>query len=160
MPVTLPAWVAPSADHLRQTRREIVEFAPSAPANFWEKPSPNEGWSNKDLLAHLATSHWVLQGLLRSVLDGQPFAFNGPDGGNAERVAERRDRSVESLVEEAEAEGAETEALLARLRPEHETYRREGAPRTLGETLAGFATNHDPHHLDQLRAGLRAESNV
>ncbi len=155
----LPAWVSPSADRIRHARRDVVEFARSAPAGFWALPSPNEGWSNKDLLAHLATSHWVLQGLLASVLDRQPFVFNGPDIGNAERVVERRECSVEALVEEAEAEGAETDALLARLGPEHADYRREGAPRTLAETLAAFA-NHDSFHLDQLRAGLRAESNV
>ncbi len=152
-------WVEPFAGDLRRTRAEIADFAGSAPAGFWDSPSPNDGWSNKDLLAHLATSHWVLQSLLRLAIDGVPFEFSGPDAGNAERVAERRSLSVPDLIAEVEAEGEETQALLQRITPEHADFRRAGAPRTLAETLAGFV-NHDPYHLNQLRAGLEANAYV
>ena len=79
-------WVEPIAAELRKLRAEVAKFARSAPPDFWGKPSPNHGWTNKDLLAHLATAHWVMQGLVAASLEARPFQFYGPDDGNAERV--------------------------------------------------------------------------
>ncbi len=150
---TFAPWVEPIAAELRQLRAEVAEFARSAPPDFWAKPSPNYGWTNKELLAHIATSHWVMQGLLAASLEGKPFRFYGPDEGNAERVAVRREASVRELVAEVEAEGEESDQLLARLTPEHEHFRPEGAPRAIGEILRGFP-NHDSHHLRQLHEDM------
>jgi uncharacterized damage-inducible protein DinB len=154
---TFAPWVEPIAAEMRKVRAEIAQFARSAPPALWAKPSPNYGWTNKDLLAHLATSHWVIQANISACLDARPFRFIGPDEGNAERVAVRREASVRELAAEVEAEGEESDQLLSRLTPDHENFRREGTARTLAEILQGLA-NHDPHHLRQLRESLKPAS--
>lgn len=146
-------WVGPIAARLRQSRSDIAAFARSAPADVWDRPSANDGWTNKDILAHLATGHWVIQSLIEHVLAGRPFQFYGPDEGNAERIAGRRAVAVSDLIAEVEAEGDETQELLSRLTEAHRDFRREGAPRTFGENLSAFP-EHEYHHLDQLRAAL------
>lgn len=152
-------WVEPIAAELRKSRSEIAAFACSAPAGLWTKASPNQGWTNKDLLAHLATGHWVIQSGVCALVTGERFQFDSPDAGNAERVAERRSWLVSALAAEVEAEGEKTQELLAQLTGAHEDSRREGAPSTFGENLRTFP-NHEYHHLAQLRAGLEAESHV
>jgi len=153
-------WVEPVAARLRASRAEIAHFARSVPADRWALPSPNPRWSNKDLLAHLATAHWFIQENLRRITEAEAYvaSFQWPsdpnvdivDWGNWERVDERRDWPVGRLFSEAEKVGERTQVLLARLTPEQEHFRREGAPRTLGENLAQFP-NHEYFHLTQLR---------
>ncbi len=152
---TFVPWVAPIAQRLRESRAEIAAFARAAPPALWERPSANEAWTNKDLLAHLATGHWVIQSLVEHLLAGENFRFYGPDEGNGERVAARKPSTVAELVAEVEAEGEETQELLAKLTEAHESFRREGAPRSFGENLSTFP-GHEYHHLDQLRAALES----
>jgi uncharacterized protein (TIGR03083 family) len=152
---TFAPWVQPIAASLRETRAQVVAFARSAPETFWDLPSLNPGWSNKDLLAHLATSHWVMQTYLRLVLDGVQFSFTGPDTGNAERIAARRNHDVAELITEVEAEGEATEDMLSRLTNRDENFHRGPAKAPFGDSLRALLA-HAPHHLDQLRKGLEA----
>jgi hypothetical protein len=154
---TFVPWVEPIAARLQESRAKVADFARSAPVHIWEKPSPNEGWTNKDVLAHLATGHWVLQRFLASITSGATLEAIDVDAGNAERVAERRDWSVERLITEVEDEGDETQDLLARLEGPHEAYRRENAPRTFSEILRSFP-EHEYHHLRQLQPGIEVTS--
>jgi uncharacterized damage-inducible protein DinB len=156
---TFAPWVEPIAAQLREGREQIIALAGAAPAEAWSKPSPNEGWTCKDLLAHLATGDWVCQTILRAVVGDEAAdldALGDLDAigrGNARRLGERAARSVEELVGEVREEGEETQALLARLTEAHEPLRREGAPMSLGDYLRGFP-NHDRQHSAQLRTAL------
>ena len=152
-------WVEPVAARLREGRAEIVEFARSVPPEAWSRPSPNPGWRCKDLLAHLAAGDWALQSGLRVVIAKERLdiaQFGNVDEANARFIAERAGRSIEELIAEVEAEGEETQALLARLEEGDEQYTPDNAPitpTTLGEFLRRFS-QHDRYHLSQLRTAL------
>ena len=157
---TFASWVAPIADQLRLGRAEIVRTTSRFLPEIWGLPSPLEGWSYKDLLAHLATGDWVCQHILRTVLANEPLDvanITNPDwvtDGNTRFLAERKDRSVEELVAEVEAEGEETQELLAQLTDEHEHRTQEGAPMSLGQYLRDAFPDHDRRHLEELKSAL------
>jgi hypothetical protein len=48
------SWVEPIAHELIERREDVVAFARSLPAGAWGEPSAIEGWTRKDVLAHLA----------------------------------------------------------------------------------------------------------
>ncbi len=153
---TFASWVEPIAAQLRESRRQIADVARSIPDEAWGGPTLLEGWTNKDLLAHLATGDWVCQTVLRAAVANEPLdmaAFADIDAGNARRLEERAGRSVEELIAEGEAKGAETQELLARLTEADEERRQEDAPMSLGEYLRMFP-QHDQGHLAELRAAL------
>jgi uncharacterized protein (TIGR03083 family) len=155
---TFAPWVEPIAAQLRAGRSQIAETARNMPAEAWDRPSPNEGWSNKDLLAHLAFSDWALQSGLRTILDGQPLRvseFANVDDMNARGVRERRGRSIDDLAAEVETEADETQELLARLSDEQERLTPEDVPVTFGEYLRRYI-GHDRAHLAELRGALGA----
>ena len=150
------AWVKPIAAQLRESRAQIVDVARTIPTEAWGRPSPNEGWTNGDLLVHLAVGDWVCQTVLTAVTTNTPLdvgEVGRPDWireGNATRLEERQERTVEELIAEVEVEGEETQELLSLLTDGHESLRPEGAPMSLGDYLHGFP-GHDRDHLAQLR---------
>ena len=156
---TFATWVEPIATRQQDTAAQIVELARSMPAEAWIRPSPLEGWTYKDLLAHLASND-DLRYLLSSVIAGERadpsrFVAGAADGLNARNVAERRDRTVEELITEFEAQEEATQDLLARLTEADADRRQEDVPLSLGEGLGwaepGF---HYREHLAQLRTAL------
>ena len=156
------SWVEPIAEQLRESRVQIADVARAAPPDAWKKPSPNEGWTCKDLLAHLATGDWVLQMVLKAVTSDTPVNI-GEVGdldfiseGNARRLKERAGCSPEELIEEVEAERMATQELLSRLTEADESRSQEDAPIKLGDYLRGFP-GHDRQHLEELRKGARGE---
>lgn len=155
---TFAPWVEPVAAELRQSRAEIARTARQLLPEHWSMPSPLEGWTYKDLLAHLATGDWLCQARLESVVNRTEPPW--PDGdvldwisrGNARRIEERRARTPDELIAEVEAEGEETQALLARLSNDNEASDVK-APAPLGDYLRGFP-GHDRSHLAQLKTAL------
>ena len=153
---TFVAWVKPIAAELRETRAAIVEVARRAPAEAWSKPSPNDGWTCKDLLAHLATGDWVLQGVLGLVTGGEGRLITGIEEvneGNAARIEARRETPPAALADEVEAMGERTQELLAKLQESHESLKGDNVPMSLGDYLRGFP-DHDRDHLNDLRTAL------
>jgi uncharacterized protein (TIGR03083 family) len=153
---TYAAWVEPRAAELREGRSEIARTARKLLTEHWTLPSPLEGWTYKDLLAHLATGDWALQIGLRKVIANQPLRiseFADVDATNARNIEERKKRSVDELIAEVEAESEETQELLAQLSNEHEQLTPEDAPTTFGDYLRQFP-GHDQAHLAQLRTAL------
>src|SRR3972149_8020628 len=111
-------WVAPVAQQLRESRQEIVRTARRVLPEMWSMPSPLEGWTYKDVLAHLATGDWVCQTILRAVVTNKPLDLavinlDYINAGNAPLLAERKERSVEELIAGVATESEETQALLA-----------------------------------------------
>jgi hypothetical protein len=160
---TFAAWIAPLAEQTRESCRQVIQFARSAPTEFWERPAGNEGWTNKDLLAHIGRGNdQIVQQVLRSVTAGDPvdtaiFAIDN-DEANAEAVGSRSESSVADLIRELEESGDEMLELLSRLTDEHEHYTQEDPPFALAGFLALVQReNHDIEHLEQLRASLEGD---
>ncbi len=153
---TFVSWVEPIAANLRESRADIVALARAIPSEAWKQPSPNEGWSYKDLLAHLAVGDWLCQTVLRAVVANEPMdmaSIADLDGRNERYRQERTERSAEELIAEVEAESKETQELLSRLTEADESRSQEDAPMKLGDYLRGFP-GHDRQHLEELRKGL------
>ena len=92
------SWVEPIAAQLRDNRAEVVECARSLPAEAWGEPSALEGWSRKDVLAHLAgDSNKVSAAAMRSAIDPSvPHPSFGENEHvlNAKDIEARRDTPV------------------------------------------------------------------
>jgi len=149
-------WVEPVAARLREGRSQVVELARSIPTAAWTRPSPNSGWTCKDLLAHLATGDWALQSGLRVVIAKERLdiaQFGNVDEANARFAGERSGRSIEDLIAEVEAEAEETQELLTKLKEDDERHMPDNAPMSLGEYLRLFP-EHDRAHLEQMRMAL------
>ena len=91
--------------NMRESARRFLEAARALPSERWSEGCYEEGWTAKDILAHVASIEWTYPKLL--VLAAQPDAedrdaegrFRGGIGDyNQRRVDERRDRSVEELL--------------------------------------------------------------
>ena len=162
---TYTHWVEPMAVRDHEGRAELIEFARSVPEDVWRRPSPLEGWTCKDVLAHLAgdTGKWFAH-ILQSVIRGEGFDLEraGPradvDAINARDIRERDDRSAAELIAEITADGEEHEELLSRLTQDHKDKRLTGYEIGLAEFLASNAAGsrggHDREHLAQLRTAL------
>jgi hypothetical protein len=127
----------------------------------WERPSSLPGWSYRQLLMHIATGDWVLQGHLRHIIE-QGAVAEWPDvnAGNAERIQDRRLSTEHALTEEFLSMRHETMLLLSQLKAKHLELRIsfwwEPQPneRTILEYLVGFE-RHDRTHREQLRPAMR-----
>ncbi len=151
-------WVEPVARELREGRGEIVRTARRLLPEQWTMPCPLEGWTYKDLLAHLATGDWVFQTVLRAatnneLLDLAKINLDYVNAGNARLLEERKGHPPEDLIAELETESAETQELLAKLSDADEGRTQEGAPMSLAEALRQFP-GHDRDHLEQLKTAL------
>jgi len=127
----------------------------------WERPSPLPGWSYRQLLAHIATGDWVLQGHLRHIIEHNEVApWPDVDAGNAQRVGDRRLSTEGRLTEEYLSMRHETMRILAQLRPEHLNLRitlpwePEPERHTVLVYLLGFE-RHERAHREQLRPAMK-----
>jgi hypothetical protein len=100
--------------------------------------------------------------MLRGVLgEGEPIAVKpgfDVNAGNAQRIAERKERSAEELIAEVESEGEATQDLLARLPEALDLGQivgrmRNGTPVTVQMWMQGFP-RHDADHGAQLKTVL------
>jgi uncharacterized protein (TIGR03083 family) len=160
---TFAAWMEPIAAELRDSRSELVAAARAMPESVWQQPSPNEGWTYKDLLAHVAgdTDKNFLT-VLRKVLDREPVDLatftTGVDERNARNIEERRDRTIDELIAEIESDGEEAQELLTRFAEADEAWQPEGLPVAVGDGLRSIAGQHEREHLGHFRAALEANA--
>ena len=153
---TFAPWVEPIAREMRESRAEILEVARAVSSEVWGQSSPNEGWTYKDLLAHLESSDLRL--VLQPVVAGEAvnasvLALGDADSANARLLEERRQRSSDQLIGELETQGKETLDLLARLTEADEGRRQDDIPFSFTDGLRIFL-QHDRLHLEQLRTAL------
>lgn len=154
----LPA-VQPGVDALAPDDTLYVIYSVDPVA--WELASMIPEWTNRQLLAHIATGDWVLQGHLRHVLADDAVAVwpNVPDG-NAERVGERRYSTDRALIDEYLSMRHETLVLLSQLKPKHLQLAMEfwWEPRPNEHTLLDYVlmfSNHERQHREQLRPAMK-----
>jgi uncharacterized protein (TIGR03083 family) len=149
-------WAKEIAAEIERGARELLEFARAQDEAFWEEPSALEGWSRRDVLAHLAgDTRKVSERAMRAAIEGTPFEDapdfkDGGDADNARDVEERRGHTVARLLAEIECDRKEWLTLLGRLSEDDEHRRWPRFPMTLGEYLRHCAT-HDRDHLAQIR---------
>jgi hypothetical protein len=155
------AWVAPVAAQMRGARDEVIEFARAQDGDFWsQKPRGADGWTNKDLLAHVGGGNdQMLQLILRAVIAKQPIGASvttmDTDAENARGVEERHDWPFEQVIAELESSGDEMQSLLGQLTDGDRDRTLEGLNITLEQLMAVVqAEDHDREHLAQLRATL------
>ncbi len=153
---TFAGWVEPIAAQLRDNRAEVVEFARSLPAEAWDEPSALEGWSRKDVLAHLAgDSNKVSAAAMRSATDQSvPHPSYGENEHvlNAKDIRARRDTPVAELIAEIEDDCETWLELMSRFE-DNTDCRWPGFPISLREYL-DLMVPHDRDHLADMRAGL------
>ena len=157
---TFAAWVEPTAVRMRESRTRVLEYARPLPAEAWSRPTGNEGWTCKDVFAHIGKGNdQMFQAILREVIEGRHldrsiFAVD-TDGENERLVEERRGRPAAELIAELEESGDDVQELLSQLTDEHEGYRQDDPP----FILSGFMRlvhneDHDGEHLAQIRTAL------
>ncbi len=153
---TFASWVEPIAAQLRDNRAEVVEVARSLPAEAWDEPSVLEGWSRKDVLAHLAgDSNKVSAAAMRSAIDP---SVSPPSFGenlhilNAKDIEARRDTLVLELIAEIDDDCETWLELMSRFE-DNTDCRWPGFPVSLREYL-DLLVPHDRDHLAEMCAGL------
>ena len=136
--------VQPAADALAPDATLYVIHSVD-PVN-WERPSPLPGWSYRQLLMHIATGDWVLQGHLRHIIEhgrGRRVAGRRLPA-TRERLEERRHSTDRALTEEFLSMRHETMLLLSQLKPKHLElkiafwWEPQPNERTILEYLVGF----------------------
>lgn len=158
---TFASWVEPIAAETLGGAEELVAFVRKQPAGVWDKPSALEGWTCKDVLAHLAgDTGKVSASALRAAVIGEPFEDppdfkDGGDGRNTKDVESRRSVPVEELIAEIERDRQEWGELMSQLADGDENARWPGFPLSLGQYLR-ICAPHDREHLAHIRTALEA----
>jgi uncharacterized protein (TIGR03083 family) len=97
-------------DGLREERERIIGFLEGIDAGAWEKPSLCEGWTVREVAAHLA-------GNMADVVAGR-LEGAGSEAYNQRQVDERAGKSTAEILEEWKQDGARFEAFAAQMTPE------------------------------------------
>ncbi len=139
-------------DMWQRATDDLLSVVGSIALHQWLRPGPYPNWSNKDVLAHLATGYVVRLALLRSLIEtGRPDATPDADAANARNVEARRHTSVEDLIAEMVATRGMVLHLMRRLQPDHLDVVVEfgDTPARLGAALLDFS-RHDREHAADL----------
>lgn len=154
-------WVEPIAAKDRESRTELLELVRTLSAGDWERPSPLEGWTLKDLLAHLAGGTGKnFQTILEAVVGRQqvdPSVLADVDAKNKQDVEDRKDKSIGELLSEIQGEGEAIDLLLARLTEEDKDLRQGNIPMSLGEGLSQDPGGHYRTHLADFKEALKGQ---
>ena len=155
------SWVEPIAAKDRESRTELLELVHRLSPEDWERPSPLEGWTLKDLLAHLAGGTGKnFQTILEAVVGRQqvdPSVLADVDAKNKQDVEDRKEMSVGELLSEIEGESEAIDLLLARLTEEDKDLRQGNIPMSLGEGLSQDPGGHYRTHLADFKETLKGQ---
>jgi hypothetical protein len=159
---TFAAWVEPIAAQQEDHKSQVLAFARSQPADAWGRPCGGDGWTCKDVLAHIGKANdQLFQNVLREVIAGRHIDRAvldiDTDGDNERLVAERREWPIEQVIAEVEEAEEEILDLLSQLTEDHQGYRQDDPP----FVLSGFVRlvegeSHALEHLAQLRTAMEA----
>lgn len=97
-------------DGLREERERIIGYLEGLEPAAWEKASLCEGWTVRDVAAHLA-------GNMADVVAGR-LEGAGSEAYNQRQVDERADKSPAEILEEWKENGARFEAFAGQMTPE------------------------------------------
>jgi uncharacterized protein (TIGR03083 family) len=122
----------------------------------WTAPASGyEGWTCRDLLAHLSSSVASLPAVVSSATEPRdpnapPF---DPDRWNASQLRRRADKQPQELVDEYDAGTTRLVMVLTDAALDTPVTVGPYAGVTLGETMAGML-EHQRHHLSDLEQAL------
>ncbi len=131
------------------------------------RPVPGSNWIVKDFVSHLATIDGPVGEMFKTIHEGGDAGIRGSDGErwnvdnwNENRVQERRQKSVDELLEEAARSRTVLRGHLARLTEEDlaRTIKFAGDARRapsevpLGSYLKGWCKHDVMHAVDMMRA--------
>jgi uncharacterized protein (TIGR03083 family) len=155
---TFAKWVEPIAAVISVGADAVLAFIRSMPAEFWQRPSPVEGWTQHDILAHLAGGNdQMVQHVLRAVIGGAEVApatlDPDTDGENARGVDARREKSMWELIEEFARSKEEMLDLPGAPTNEHEVIHQAGSKYSVGDLMRFVSAEHDREHLLQIKVG-------
>jgi hypothetical protein len=161
-------------DQAADERRKLVAWVRGVPPETWSNVGRGGIWQARDYIAHLAAIDPLLTAWFRSFQrpPREPGSGGGGQGGpfsiddwNGEQVLERRDKSIEELVEEMAAHRIELNAALAGFTDEqldrviHFGGDNKRSPRDLPlhMFLSGWAY-HDRWHMEDARRCIDGET--
>jgi uncharacterized protein (TIGR03083 family) len=113
----MPDRTSALSDELVAAQRELLSTLDRVAATDWQRPSPNEGWTIRDLLTHLTTAEIGFVSTIRRMAAGQggvPADFD-PNRWNAGQLRRRLDSQPDQLRQELEAAHQEMLAVLGDL---------------------------------------------
>ena len=127
-------------------------------ADGWSRPSPNEGWTVRDLLTHLATSETGFVQTLRRMATGQggvPADFD-PNRWNAGQLRRRAERTPDELRAELERSFNEVLGVLETLDDAALDQRGYLSTGVQGSTEDNFrlVASHKRAHTDEIGVAL------
>ncbi len=144
---------------IEEAREAILELTGSLTPAQLGRETPCEGWSVKDLLAHMVASEASLVASSRRALAGDPArpAGHNVDRSNADQVESRRTTPLAELEREMRRNRHATLALLAGLTDAQLEMPLEGpggVMRNVAWRLQRIG-EHEREHLGHLRAALK-----
>jgi hypothetical protein len=150
-------------ENMRAQRERVLTVVAEVPETHWAEGRYEEGWTARDILAHIASIEWTYPRILDLADNAkepeppkEPSKPRPPGLGdyNQRQVAKRADASVEELLDEFERNRT---ATIAAVQDASEDLLREhvrsagGAEGTVAEVLNYRAVIHLDGHLDDLR---------
>jgi uncharacterized protein (TIGR03083 family) len=143
---------------LEQAQGALLEVLDQVGPDGWSRPSPNEGWTVRDLLTHLTTSETGFIPALRRMAAGQggvPADFD-PNRWNAGQLRRRTDQPPDELRAELERSFAEVLGVLESLDDTALDQRGYLSTGVEGSTADNFrlVADHKRAHTDDIRAAL------
>lgn len=130
---------------------DLVAIARAFDQARWDEPSACGGWTNRQLLVHLATGYGVRIAVLQSVLDGTSAPDIDADAANARNVERLAGAPIDEIVFELTRTRGRALVLLSRVTTEHLGLTTSlGGGKRLREALPAL-NQHDLEHAAELR---------
>lgn len=145
---------------LVEAQRDLLDILDRVGPNDWLRPSPNEGWTVRDLLIHLTTAESGFVGTLRRMAAGEggvPADFD-PNRWNAGQLRRRGEVPTEQLRPQLEEAHRDMLALLDGLDDAALDHRGHMSSGVEGSTEDNFrlVASHKRSHTSDIRAALRS----
>ncbi|MBI5877675.1 MAG: DinB family protein [Chloroflexi bacterium] len=145
---------------LQESRDALMKAVAGLSAAQWARPTAAEGWSVKDVFAHLAYNQAGQGRLIRNILDGKggtPANFD-LEYYNRRGVEKQKEKSVEQLSVDLAASQADLLALVDALNDAqldaqgtHASVMREVTVEEILRTVARHDREHTGHITDALK---------
>jgi uncharacterized protein (TIGR03083 family) len=150
--------IAAIRDDLVEAQRDLLDVLDRVGPNDWLRPSPNEGWTVRDLLIHLTTAESGFVGTLRRMAAGEggvPADFD-PNRWNAGQLRRRGEMPTEQLRLQLEEAHRDMLALLDGLDDAALDHRGHMSTGVEGSTEDNFrlVASHKRGHTSDIRAAL------
>jgi uncharacterized protein (TIGR03083 family) len=130
---------------------DLVAIARAFDPARWDESSACGGWTNRQLLVHLATGYNVRMAVLQSVVDGTSAPEIDADAANADNVERLAGAPVDEIVFELTRTRGRALVLLSRITAERlDLATSLGGGKPLREALPALS-QHDLEHAAELR---------